>query len=114
MKPIQVILVITICLLILLYALFFKSKTVNRLIFAVIFSTGILFVLLPDMTNRIANVFGVGRGADLLLYFSVVTFYVFFIYLYSKLRSIEVTQTGIIRREALKQAMNFKKEDQEN
>jgi hypothetical protein len=33
---------------------------------------GILFVLRPELTNRIAAVLGVGRGADLLLYCWVV------------------------------------------
>ena len=34
----------------------------------------IIAVLFPGITNNIANLFGVGRGADLLLYLTVVVF----------------------------------------
>lgn len=34
----------------------------------------VVAVLFPDLTNQFAHIFGVGRGADLLLYLLVVAF----------------------------------------
>lgn len=104
MKPIQLLLIVIISILIVIYLLFFKSKTINRVIFAITFLTGILFVLVPNLTTSIAHFFGVGRGADLLLYSMVILFYVAFIYLYSKIRRIEIVQTEIIRGNAIRSA----------
>ncbi|GAB1445679.1 hypothetical protein MASR2M41_13940 [Flammeovirgaceae bacterium] len=64
-----------------------------------------VFVLLPNLTNRIAHFIGVGRGADLLLYAMVILFYATFIYLYARLRKIEITQTEIIRALAIRTAV---------
>ena len=104
MKPIQLLLIVIMSILTIVYILFFKSKTINRVIFALTFLTGILFVLVPDLTNSLAHFFGVGRGADLLLYSMIILFYVVFIYLYSKIRRIEIVQTEIIRSNAIRNA----------
>src|SRR5260221_8751111 len=107
MKPIQLLLITVISVLAVVYILFFRSKTINRIFFVVIFLTGIIFVLLPDLTNNIAHLFGVGRGADLLLYSMVVFFYAGFIFLYSRVRRIEIIQTEIIRGNAIRDAVRL-------
>ena len=104
MKPIQLLLIVIMSVLTVVYILFYKSKTLNRIIFIVTFLTGMLFVLVPNLTNSIAHFFGVGRGADLLLYSMVILFYAAFIYLYSKIRRIEIVQTEIIRGNAIRNA----------
>jgi len=104
MTLIQIILLTLILLLTIVYILFFKSKTINRILFITTFLMGMVFVLLPNLTNRIANFIGVGRGADLLLYAMVILFYATFLYVYARLRKIEVIQTEIIRGLAIRNA----------
>jgi small membrane protein len=46
----------------------------------------VVAVLFPDLTNRLANIVGVGRGADLLLYILSLAFIVYVVnsYLYQQ------------------------------
>jgi len=104
MKLIQLILIAAIGLLTTAYVLYYRSKTLNRVLFAFLFLLVIVFVLVPDLTNSIAHFLGVGRGADLLLYCMVVFFYAAFIFLYSRLRKIEIMITELIRSRTIKEA----------
>jgi len=50
---------------------------------------GVLAVLKPESTNRLANFIGIGRGADLLLYLTVVAFVFVSLNTYLKFRDVE-------------------------
>jgi hypothetical protein len=72
MTAIQVILNLAL-LLCFVYA--FSQRAQSRLVFtslSMIVILGMVFVWHPDAANRIANLVGVGRGADLVLYVFVV------------------------------------------
>ena len=101
MTLIQFILGCAILLLMALYFRYFKSKNLNRLVFSLFFVAGLVFVAFPELTNDIAKLLGVGRGADLLLYVAVVTFSFAFILLYARIRRIEEIQTEILRQQAI-------------
>lgn len=66
--------IILVVILILLIASFLRSRGTSRTkaykkILLVVFVLGaIVIVIFPDITTEIAHVFGIGRGADLLLY----------------------------------------------
>jgi hypothetical protein len=62
---------------------------------------GILFVLRPELTNRIAAVLGVGRGADLLLYCWVVVSLALFAHLQLALLRTNEQLTELTRAIAL-------------
>lgn len=49
-----------------------KTETTFRLIIGGVSVAGIVFILFPDLTTVIARWFGIGRGADLILYLFVV------------------------------------------
>ena len=61
----------------------------------------IIAVLNPDLTTRLANKIGVGRGADLLLYVLVVVFTVTTVAQYQRLRRIEDRLAEITRANAI-------------
>ena len=65
---------------------------------------GIILVFNPILSTNVANFLGVGRGADLLLYFLFIeTFSVSFFFIF-KIKSIENGLTIIVRDNALKNA----------
>lgn len=102
MTLIQFFLIIAIVLLWILYARFFKNQVVSKLAFILLFLSGITAVIFPEITTKIANFVGVGRGTDLLTYLMVVIFYVSFYFLYSKIEKVEKHQTEIIRTLAIR------------
>ena len=97
MSIIQLILTVSILLLLWLYIKHFKTQLMSKILFSILFIAGIIAVIFPEVTNVIANYVGVGRGADLLLYITVIVFYSSLTFIYSRFKKIENRQTEIIR-----------------
>ncbi len=49
-----------------------RRSALRRLFVLFFFGAGILFILDPDLSTRIANLVGIGRGADLIFYVSTL------------------------------------------
>lgn len=62
----------------------------------------IIAVAWPESTAMIANLFGIGRGTDVVLYISVVTLFFLLFRLHIKLETINRNITEWVRKEALK------------
>lgn len=58
-------------------------------------------VLWPDMTTRIANRFGIGRGSDFVLYIALALMFFFLFRFQIKLERMNRDITNVVRREAL-------------
>ena len=58
-------------------------------------------VLFPDVWNALANLVGVGRGTDLLLYVLIIVFLGFMATSYVRFRGLEFQITQLARRIAL-------------
>ena len=84
-------------------------------ILAVICLIGIYFIWVPENLTHVANLLGVGRGADLLLYIFLT--YVMFEFLVIRIRDKENSEllTKLVRRLAIKEAnlKSFKKTENE-
>lgn len=95
--------------LILLLSLFFLlvivsiSKTVifERIITLFILVGGALFVIYPDLSTTIANLMGIGRGADFVFYVFIFFASFQFITFSTRLRRIDRKTTLLIRKTAL-------------
>jgi small membrane protein len=61
----------------------------------------IVFILFPDITNTIAHKLGVGRGADLVFYTSIIIFWFVILKLYARIRRLEQIITEVVRKDAL-------------
>ncbi len=104
MNLIQPLLVISILIISALYLARFRSRIFDRLIILTILATGIVFVCFPDLTSRIANLVGVGRGTDMLLYVSLVSVGFLLVVFYAKIREMSQTITRLTREDTLRQA----------
>ena len=81
-----------------------RGRAVRRLgtvAFAVLAALSVLF---PAVLTRIANLVGVGRGADLLLYALVIVVLAFMGSSYRNRKAFEVTLTQLARRTAIDEA----------
>lgn len=66
--------------------------------------TAAMFVAFPTATVVLAKWLGIGRGADLVLYAAAVAGLGVSLYFYGRYRRLEELLTGVIRREALRDA----------
>jgi small membrane protein len=80
------------------------SRAGRRIGLAAIVICGIIAVLWPGITGRIANAVGVGRGTDLILYVLFVAFLFVTLNVYLNFRDIEAKYTAAIREIALLEA----------
>ena len=59
----------------------------------------------PDLTNRVARFFGIGRGADLVSYLVALSFLMSVVYFYHKYRKLNSDVTEIVRSLAIRDAL---------
>jgi hypothetical protein len=81
-----------------------RSGLLDRLVVLVMGLLGIAMVAAPDWTTKLANLIGVGRGADLFFYLAIVGFSFAGLVLYSKIRDLESSITKLVRVLAIERA----------
>ena len=64
--------------------------------------TGLIVVWYPDTASLLADMFGIGRGSDLVVYLAVVLLFVLVLQLHVSHVRLERQLTKIVREEALK------------
>ena len=104
MLPIQAILITLLLLIGGIYFTALSSRLVSRLALLGLVAAGVVFVINPDLTTRIAHSVGVGRGTDLLLYLFCLASVTVFLKLYKKNRTMEEKLTEVARQVALQGA----------
>ncbi|HWQ99261.1 MAG TPA: DUF2304 domain-containing protein [Candidatus Methylomirabilis sp.] len=62
-----------------------------------------VIIILPQTTTTVANVFGVGRGVDFVLYASVITLFFLVFKIFLTLDRLERRLTDVVRKDALKE-----------
>lgn len=82
-----------------------RTQAVRRLGLLVLAALAVYSIIDPSGTwTRVANWFGIGRGADLILYGLVVAFLGFVVTTYKRFRDMETRYTRLARRIALDEA----------
>ena len=80
------------------------------LFFWLLFWLAVGFVaILPQTADMVARVVGVGRGADLVIYASLLVLFYLIFRVYMKIEQVEREVTGLVRKLALDEFDNFKK-----
>lgn len=98
---------ITLCVaLLLLYFSRFRSLLLDRVAAVLLCGGAIIMVIAPELSTRIANFVGVGRGVDLVMYLSITAGTFIFLLAWSKLNTIQRVQTEIIRELAIRDVRN--------
>ena len=76
-------------------------RRIFMLLFGIAAASSVFF---PQIWTMVANLVGIGRGADLLLYFMVLTFLGFVATSYRRFRQLELQVTELARQLALSNA----------
>jgi len=101
MTPIQYLLIGAIGFSATLYFLRLRSRKRDRLVVLFVSFLACACVLMPDWTTRAAQIVGVGRGADLAFYVSIVALGLMNVVLLSRVREIRLQLTELARRHAI-------------
>ncbi|HUR11453.1 MAG TPA: DUF2304 domain-containing protein [Flavitalea sp.] len=107
MTGIQIVLLTAVVFISLLFITRLRRRVLDIVILGVLVITAVVFILHPDLTNRIAAKLGVGRGADLVFYTSIMLFWFLILKLYARLRQLEQHFTEYIRKDALENAVTL-------
>ena len=96
---------------VILISIFFITRVRHRVLDLLILGTmivcAIVFIIWPDITNALAHKVGVGRGADLVFYISILIFWFIILKLYARQRKLEQMFTEIIRKDAIDNAIKI-------
>jgi len=84
-----------------------KSLPIVRIGLFLVVLTGYLFIWFPEMTNIFADMVGIGRGADLIIYLWILLSLFLILKLHIKLRQQSEALTTLARHLALGQSQNI-------
>lgn len=93
---------------VLAFALYvFAARTVltDRIIYLVLILAGITLALNPELSTRVANLIGIGRGTDLLLYTFVLFSLFHYVNMASHMKTLEQRLTVLVRANAIDHAV---------
>lgn len=90
----------------------FRTRFLYRLIALAMFLTALVLIIFPDLTTVIAHALGVGRGADLLLYFSLVSGIYIALLLYLRIRELDQKIAELTRAIALRDARQIRADEE--
>ncbi|AAB99600.1 conserved hypothetical protein [Methanocaldococcus jannaschii DSM 2661] len=71
----------------------------------------VIFLVFPEFFGYVAEVLGVGRGVDALIYISIVVLFYLIYRLYAKINNLERQITHIVREIAIRDRYEPKKRD---
>jgi hypothetical protein len=101
MRPIQILLVALLSLGGALSLSRRQGGALGRIVLLLVLAAGLLMVMLPDQTTRVAAALGVGRGSDLVMYLALVGLAFAHLRMYSNQRRIVDDLTQLTRAYAL-------------
>lgn len=84
-------------LLFVFYFFLWRSILFDRMVYLIGIAAGVVFVIYPDLTTTIANLMGIGRGADLLLYFFIIFGMFFMLSSSARSRKADHQMTELVR-----------------
>jgi hypothetical protein len=89
-----------------------RSMTLNEgLFWMFVWGSVVVFLIFPEFFGYIANILGVGRGVDALMYISIVVLFYLIYRLYAKVDTLERQITYIVREIAIRDRYEPKKRD---
>jgi hypothetical protein len=96
-------------ILFILYIYRLRTAFLDRLIYLVCAVAGIVLVIDPQFSSQVANLLGIGRGADLLFYLFIIVSLFYAVATRSRLRRMEHQITQLVRQNALDHPLEGKK-----
>lgn len=82
-----------------------RHLAIRRIMLMIFAIAAVLSIFFPELLSRLASALGVGRGTDLVLYATIVSFFVFMATTYQRFRHAETSLTKLSRRIAIDEAV---------
>lgn len=98
MNLIQIVLIAFVLLSAYVYLTRLRSQLLDRLLILLLVLSALVLIATPSLSNRLANLFGVGRGADFIFYLTHAGMVLVVVLLYSRLR-VQSEQIGQLTRQ---------------
>ena len=111
MTGIQIVLLTGIAFISLYFFIRWKKRLLDILLLSAMILCAVAFIIWPNLTQDIAKKLGVGRGADLVFYISILIFWFVVLKLYSRIRKLEQMITQMIRKDTLNEKQLFSAND---
>ena len=73
------------------------------LLWTLVWGSGLVVVIVPEISSRIAAIVGVGRGVDVVLYVGMVTLYILLFRVLIHMDRLDQRIAMIVRHQALKE-----------
>jgi hypothetical protein len=107
MIPAQPILVALLAALVILYFARLRTRAWDILVILLCFGVAALLVVRPEVATHIANMVGIGRGVDLILYLAIPGLALLILLLFARTRELNLKLTAMVRESALANAHDF-------
>ncbi len=78
-----------------------KYKAFEKFFLLIISSILLAFIISPQLSDVIANFFGIEKGKDLIIYIAIAILWFFYVISYVKIKKLERDVTLIVRKNAL-------------
>ncbi len=103
MQPFQLLLALFLFGTLVLFVRRLSGRIFLKLVVAAIILCGIVFTLFPQLTQLLADLMGIGRGADLVIYTCLTGLLTTTLLLYLRCMRLEKMITELARKIALKE-----------
>lgn len=98
MTPIQILLISGIVLISLYMYVRIRRSVLDAVLIFLFMGVGILFILLPEITTKMAKVVGVHRGINLIFYTGFLILFFLILKLYARSKRLEQNLTELVRK----------------
>lgn len=112
MNGIKILLITGVAFIAVYFFIRLRNSLFDFLLLLLLIGAALIFIIFPEITNEIAHRMGVGRGADLVFYTSILIFWFVILKLYARIRKMEQIITKLVRRDALDKASFTQNEKQ--
>ncbi|MBA4139001.1 MAG: DUF2304 domain-containing protein [Segetibacter sp.] len=104
MTPIQILLTTGVVLIALYMYVRIRKSVVDTVLIFLFLAVGILFILFPEITNKLAKALGVNRGINLIFYTGFLILLFLILKLYARSKRLEQNLTELVRKISLEKA----------
>lgn len=81
-----------------------RHLAIRRILLLIFAAAAVFSIFFPAVLSSAAEFLGIGRGTDLVLYATIICFFVYMATTYQRFRSMEISITKLSRRLALDEA----------
>ena len=101
MIPAQPILIILVAMIVVLYFAKLRSRSSDVVVLMVCFGCATLLIFRPTVATWLANMVGIGRGVDLIIYLAIPGLALMLLLVFSRVRDLNLKLTAVVRELAI-------------